>query len=421
MQREALKALQGLAATPEWADWLDHEGFLQEKGWPRFHEALLAAHSPGAWFVGVGWMGGCIPSPLDDAFPPTHPPTTHHHTQNTRPPTSQSHPPTPKRHPPYQTPPTATLADLEPTSPARARLAFDELLATQLPAALRRARERRDSPSPEAAGQAAKAVDDYLTRACAAQLPFAMTGAQGRAVGEIWGDMAASHVRGRRMVRLLQGDVGSGKTVCALLAMLRAVELGGKEGGGQAALLAPTEILAFQHQQTLEGMCRGLMVRRPKPTPTPAVPVVVEGEGEPSAAGVTAEEGEGEMEMETRPLRIEVLTSSKGRGKARRLLLEALKAGEVDVLIGTHALLGDDVVFNDLGLVVIDEEHRFGVRQRERLSNETNVLYMSATPIPRTLLLASYRDMEVRGGLARWLIAWLLLRASFYMHACMRL
>lgn len=261
---------------------------------------------------------------------------------------------------------------MEPTSPARARLAFDELLATQLPAALRRAKERRDAPEPSEPA----AVDDYLTRECEGRLPFAMTEAQRRAVQEVCGDVAASYWRGRRMVRLLQGDVGSGKTVCALLAMLRAVEL----GGGQAALLAPTEILAFQHQQTLQGMCEGLMVR-------------VGGPEVPGAAVAAGEEGwEG---GETRPLRIEVLTSSKGRGKARRQLLEALGKGEIDIMVGTHALLGDDVLFNKLGLVVIDEEHRFGVKQRERLSNDTNVLYMSATPIPRTLLLASYGDMEV--------------------------
>jgi ATP-dependent DNA helicase RecG len=273
----------------------------------------------------------------------------------------------------------ATLADLEPTHPARARLAFDELLATQLPAALRRAEEEAEGPLSEASEGA---VDDYLTRACEERLPFAMTRAQRGAVAEAYADIAAGYFRGRRMVRLLQGDVGSGKTVCALLAMLRAVEL----GGGQAALLAPTEILAFQHQQTLAGMCEGLRVR--------VEPGGVAAAGEEVAAAAAAEG----VELETRPLRIEVLTSSKGRGKARRQLLESLGKGGVDILVGTHALLGDDVLFNKLGLVVIDEEHRFGVKQREKLSNDTNVLYMSATPIPRTLLLASYGDMEVRAG-----------------------
>lgn len=268
---------------------------------------------------------------------------------------------------------TATLADLEPTSPARARLAFDELLATQLPTALRRAKERAGAAGADGVVEE-EVVDGYLTSACESQLPFTMTAGQRQAVQEIWGDLATRR-RGGRMVRLLQGDVGSGKTVCAVLAMLRAVEL-----GGQAALLAPTEILAFQHQQTVEWMCAGLQVRVP------------------NGAEVT-----------TRPLRVEVLTSSKGRGKARRLLLESLKAGEIDVLVGTHALLGDDVVFNRLGLVVIDEEHRFGVRQRERLSNETSVLYMSATPIPRTLLLSSYGDVEVRSLSCCCLICWLYL------------
>lgn len=312
--REFLKdALRNVPA--DFPDWLD-EGFRESKGWPSFAAALHTVHHP------------------------------------------------------------ASVEDLQATAKARERLAFDELLATQLPTAIRRAREREGAlAGGEGAGGSAPLVravggDGHLTGPCMQQLPFQMTDGQKRTVSEIWADMASNQ---RRMVRLLQGDVGSGKTVCALLAMLRAVE-----SGCQAAMLSPTEILAFQHKQTLEDLCQGLRVR-----PRAAASGDVEG------AGASTVSGEG------RPVRIEVLTSSKGRGKARKQLLEELKQGEIDILVGTHALLSDDVVFGDLGLTVIDEEHRFGVKQREKLSNETNVLYMSATPIPRTLLLTNYGDMEV--------------------------
>ena len=154
------------------------------------------------------------------------------------------------------------------------------------------------------------------------------------------------------MLRLLQGDVGSGKTVVALLAMARAVE-----AGAQAALMAPTELLARQHLQTISGFA--------------------------AAAG----------------LRIALLTGRE-RGRERTEILEALKAGGIDILIGTHALFQEQIAFRDLGLVVIDEQHRFGVHQRLALQAKgagsgAELLVMTATPIPRTLLLTSYGDMDV--------------------------
>jgi ATP-dependent DNA helicase RecG len=230
-------------------------------------------------------------------------------------------------------------ADLGPETPARRRLAYDELLANQLALALVRQHQRR------LPGRAIRG-DGRLRAAVAAALPYALTGAQARALDEIHADMAAE----RRMLRLLQGDVGSGKTVVALLAMLNAVE-----AGHQAALMAPTEILARQHHETLAPLCE--------------------------AAGV----------------RLAVLTS-RDKGKARARLLERLAGGEVDVLVGTHALFQEDVAFADLGLAVIDEQHRFGVHQRLQLSAKgraVDVLVMTATPIPRTLTLTAYGDMEV--------------------------
>ncbi|MBN9280387.1 MAG: ATP-dependent DNA helicase RecG, partial [Hyphomicrobium sp.] len=182
----------------------------------------------------------------------------------------------------------------------------------------------------------------------AAALPFALTASQQKAIVDIAKDMSAPH----RMLRLLQGDVGSGKTVVALMAMAIAVE-----AGSQAALMAPTEVLARQHLETIEPLA--------------------------TASG----------------LRVGLLTGRE-KGKPRRELLERLAAGEIDILIGTHALFQDDVVFHDLAFAVIDEQHRFGVHQRLALQAKgrdggTDVLVMTATPIPRTLLMTHYGDLDV--------------------------
>ncbi len=234
-------------------------------------------------------------------------------------------------------------ADLSPMTGARQRLAYDELLANQLALVLIRARLR------EGKGRAISGTGKLKAKAVAA-LPFALTDAQLNALAEIEADMKSE----RRMLRLLQGDVGSGKTVMSLLAMLGAVE-----AGLQAALMAPTELLVRQHYGTLEPFCR--------------------------AAGV----------------RLAALT---GRDKAgREQILADLKDGKIDILVGTHALFSDDVAFRDLGLAVVDEQHRFGVHQRMTLQakGRADVLVMTATPIPRTLALTAYGDMEVSKILGR--------------------
>lgn len=229
--------------------------------------------------------------------------------------------------------------DLSALAAPRQRLAFDEMLANQLALALiRRAMKRR--PGRALVG------NDRLAAKVEAALPYRLTGAQRQSLAEIAGDMADP----TRMLRLLQGDVGSGKTVVALLAMLIAVE-----AGAQAALLAPTEILARQHHDGLAPLAE--------------------------AAG----------------LRLALLTG-RDKGRARAALLDQVAAGDIHILVGTHALLQEDVAFRDLGLAVIDEQHRFGVHQRLSLSDKgrgTDVLVMTATPIPRTLQLTAYGDMDV--------------------------
>ena len=229
---------------------------------------------------------------------------------------------------------------LEPNAAARARLAFDELLANQLALGIVRLKMRK------LPGRSIKG-DGHLREKVLAALPFALTGAQVSALAEIDADMAAEH----RMLRLLQGDVGSGKTVVALLAMLNAVEI-----GYQAAMMAPTEILARQHLASLEPLCE--------------------------AAGA----------------RIALLTGRE-KGKKRDDILNALHAGEIDILVGTHALFQEDVGFKALGVAIVDEQHRFGVHQRLALQAKgglgTDVLVMTATPIPRTLTLTAYGDMDV--------------------------
>jgi ATP-dependent DNA helicase RecG len=229
--------------------------------------------------------------------------------------------------------------DIDPAGPAATRLAYDELLANQLALLMVRARMRG------LAGRS-NASEGRVAGKIAAALPFALTGAQTKALGEIRADLASP----KRMLRLLQGDVGSGKTIVALLAMADVVE-----AGRQAALMAPTEILARQHFERMRPLAE--------------------------AAG----------------LRIAILT---GRDKAaeRRSALAALEQGEIDLAIGTHALFQESVAFRDLGLAVVDEQHRFGVHQRLALASKgeaVDLLVMTATPIPRTLVLTYFGDMDV--------------------------
>jgi ATP-dependent DNA helicase RecG len=268
-------ALARVPALPEWID----TGVKQREGWPDWRNAILAVHSP------------------------------------------------------------ETEADLTLDTPARLRLAYDELLAHQLALALIREANRRSGGRPTVG-------DGTLTNAARAALPYRLTGAQERALAEIAHDMGDRH----RMLRLLQGDVGSGKTIVALLAMLSAAEV-----GRQSALMAPTEILARQHLATIQPICDRLQV-----------PVA--------------------------------LRTGRDKGKARAQILAALAEGRIGIIIGTHALFQDDVIFADLALAVVDEQHRFGVDERAAITAKgrgVDTLVMSATPIPRSLTLAAYGDMDV--------------------------
>ncbi|MGD9535918.1 MAG: ATP-dependent DNA helicase RecG [Alphaproteobacteria bacterium] len=267
-----------LGRLPELAEWHD-PALLARQAWPAWRAALLAVHEP------------------------------------------------------------SSLDALAPETPARQRLAYDELLANQLALALMRARVRR------ARGRSL-AGDGRLRDKVRRALPYTLTSGQEAAIQEIAADLGAPS----RMLRLLQGDVGSGKTVVALFAMLIAVE-----AGAQAALMAPTEILARQHMKTLEPLA--------------------------AAAGVKL-----------------VLVHGRERGKGRAEALARLASGAADIAIGTHALIEEEVAFRDLALVVIDEQHRFGVHQRLMLAAKgaaVDVLVMTATPIPRTLTLTAYGDMDV--------------------------
>ena len=275
MTRAVRGALKRAPALPEWIE----PRLAEARRWPAWNEALAAAHAP------------------------------------------------------------ESAADLEPDTPARARLAYDELLANQLALALMR-RSARGGRGRAIAG------DGRLRAKVEAALPFRLTGSQRRAADEIAEDLA----RERRMLRLLQGDVGSGKTVVALLAMLVAVE-----SGAQAALMAPTELLAQQHAATLGSLLEG--------------------------SGVAL-----------------ALLTARDKGRAREKTLAALAAGEIDILVGTHALFQKGVDFKDLALAVVDEQHRFGVHQRMLLARKgpaADLLVMTATPIPRSLVLTAYGDMDV--------------------------
>lgn len=231
-----------------------------------------------------------------------------------------------------------TTIDLEPNAPARMRLAYDEMLANQLALAIVRQKVKKQM------GREIKG-NGLLRKKILEKLPFDLTKAQEKVLQEIASDQGSKF----RMLRLLQGDVGSGKTIVACLAMLNAVEC-----GTQAAIMAPTEILAKQHLETIAPLCEEI--------------------------GIKAE-----------------ILTGRIKGKARAKILEALENGEIDILIGTHALFVEDVTFKDLACVVVDEQHRFGVHQRLALSNKGNkadILVMTATPIPRTLVLTAYGDME---------------------------
>ncbi len=274
LQRAIAAAVERAPELPEWID----PALRQRQHWPSWIEAIAAAHAPGS------------------------------------------------------------AADLSPSTPARERLAYDEIFASQLAVALVRARrQRRRGRVIAGTGELAKKVE--------AGFGFALTQSQRMALAEIAADMKSPH----QMMRLLQGDVGSGKTVVALLAMLIAVE-----GGAQAALMAPTEVLARQHHGTLQRLAA--------------------------------------------PAGIEVaLLTGRERGKAREALLARLASGTIAIVVGTHALLTTDVLFRDLALSVIDEQHRFGVEQRLALGEKgksTDTLLMSATPIPRTLMMTVYGDLD---------------------------
>jgi ATP-dependent DNA helicase RecG len=269
---------EAVSRAPELPEWIDPH-YLRRQAWPAWHVALQALHHP-----------------KDEA-------------------------------------------DLLPTTSARQRLAFDELLANQLALALVRAHQRR------MAGRSIKGNGKLVAKVIAA-LPFKLTSSQVSAIAEIKADMDSDS----RMLRLLQGDVGSGKTIVALIDMLTAVEQ-----GSQAALLAPTEILARQHFATIEPLL--------------------------AAAGV----------------RGAILT---GRDKAsiRDVTLAGLASGDIKIVVGTHALVQEDVAFDDLALAVVDEQHRFGVHQRLSLADKgraADMLVMTATPIPRTLMMTAYGDLDV--------------------------
>jgi ATP-dependent DNA helicase RecG len=231
------------------------------------------------------------------------------------------------------------LTDILPDGPYWSRLAFDELLAGQLALALVRAQLRRPAGDRNAG-------DGHLRNKIIDALPYALTTSQRKAAAAIAEDLRQPV----RMLRLLQGDVGSGKTVVALLAAAAVAEV-----GKQSALMAPTEILARQHIKTI----------------TPLA--------------------------ERAGLRVAILTGRE-KGKERREILARLAGGEIDFLVGTHALIQDDVVFKSLALAVVDEQHRFGVRERLALTAKgeaVDVLVLSATPIPRTLVLTYFGDMDV--------------------------
>ena len=232
--------------------------------------------------------------------------------------------------------------DLEPESPARQRLAYDQLLANQLALRLIRSEMRRTP------GRAMNSTYTLLKKV-ENSFPFKLTHSQIVALGEITADLSSS----LRMHRLLQGDVGSGKTIVALLGMTIAIE-----AGYQTAFLAPTEILAQQHFDTIKSLVED--------------------------AGIRA-----------------ALYTGRDKGKKRQSILDNLSSGDTQLVVGTHALFQEGVVFRDLAMAVIDEQHRFGVHQRLALREKATTgdinphqLVMTATPIPRTLAMSAYADLD---------------------------
>ena len=225
---------------------------------------------------------------------------------------------------------------------ARERLKFEELFYVQLNILRYTANHRRKYK-----GYMLPRIGEHFREFFSKNLKFELTGAQKRVMHEIQADMNT----GRQMNRLVQGDVGSGKTLVALMAMLIAVD-----NGFQACIMAPTEILAEQHLSTVQEFLRGLDVK------------------------------------------VELLTGIV-KGKKRKEVLEQLVTGEIDILVGTHALIEETVLFKNLGLAVVDEQHRFGVAQRAKLwaknENPPHILVMTATPIPRTLAMTIYGDLDV--------------------------
>ncbi|NVK35862.1 MAG: ATP-dependent DNA helicase RecG [Rhodobacteraceae bacterium] len=275
LQKALFAALDRLPELPEW----QNEPYLRQTGWPSFNDALTTVHRP------------------------------------------------------------QERQDVQPESEYIQRLAYDEVLASQLALALVRAQMRQQ-------GGIARKPSGQLQQSVINALPFSLTKGQADAIKDINDDLAEPV----RMLRLLQGDVGSGKTVVALAAVAQMVE-----AGAQACVMAPTEILARQHFASMKPVC--------------------------DAAG----------------LRIALLTG-KDTAKNRRATQEQLDDGTIDLVVGTHALFQGSVTFKDLGLVVVDEQHRFGVHQRLALSSKgkgVDVLVMTATPIPRTLLLSTFGDMDV--------------------------
>ena len=288
LRRTIVDALTRIPDLPEWIP----PAIIQQHGWPDFATAMRAVHAP----------------------------------QN--------------------------AADLLPTSPVRARLAFDELLANQL--AMRMVRHS----AAEATPGRAYCGEGHITSKLRASLPYDMTGAQNRAIDEITSDQA----KPKRMLRMLQGDVGSGKTLVALWAMLNAME-----AGTQAALLAPTEVLARQHHASIQAMLAPLDIE----------------------IGLLLGQGRGTANAKTGTTTMPV--------PSRKDTLEKLADGRLSLVVGTHALLSETVAFHDLGLAVVDEQHRFGVRQRILLGEKgahVDVMVMTATPIPRSLAMTAYGDLD---------------------------
>ncbi|WP_417683788.1 ATP-dependent DNA helicase RecG [Roseibium sp.] len=275
LQKAMAAALDKLPELPEWLN----DAHLRQNQWPSFKEALTALHRP------------------------------------------------------------EERLDISPESLFFQRLAYDELLASQLALSLVRSKMRQ-------LGGISRKPSGSLQRRVVGVLPFSLTRSQASAVEDINADLAEP----TRMLRLLQGDVGSGKTVVALAALAQVIET-----GAQGALMAPTEILARQHFASMSPICEKVGIRL-------------------------------------------ALLTGKDTAKERRITQEKLDAGEIDLVVGTHALFQGKVTFKDLALVVVDEQHRFGVHQRLALSAKgqgVDVLVMTATPIPRTLVLTCFGDMDV--------------------------